>query len=208
MWDKVRGYASRTSVDAGGDFDLFVTTGAPTWKADAYRMGYYQGDGGRLIWSSGELPGQTQAKPVVDATTHMAEAQWNPNVHVQTDATWPPGMYLIRLTSSDGGATFVPIIVRDDASQAPLLVQSSVTTWQAYNGWGGANHYTGAGGQSSTRARVISFDRPYGGNGSGEFFGREFEFVVLRRTPRPGRQLLDRHRPARTVRSRVFSTRH
>ena len=88
-------------------------------------------------------------------------------------------MYLIRLTSSDGGATFVPITIRDDGSQAPLLVQSSVTTWQAYNGWGGANHYTGAGGESSTRARVISFDRPYGGNGSGEFFGREFEFVYF-----------------------------
>ena len=179
MWDKVRGYASRTSIDAGGDFDLFVTTGAPTWKADAYRMGYYQGDGGRLIWSSGELPGQAQAKPVVDPRTHMAEAPWSPSVHVQTDATWPPGMYLIRLTSSDGGATFVPVTIRDDASHAPLLVQSSVTTWQAYNGWGGANHYTGAGGQSSTRARVISFDRPYGGNGSGEFFGREFEFVYF-----------------------------
>jgi hypothetical protein len=179
MWDKVRGYASHTSVDAGGNFDLYVTTGAPTWKADAYRVGYYQGDGARLIWSSGELPGQAQSKPVVDAKTHMAEAQWNPNVHVQTDATWPPGMYLIRLTSSDGGATFVPITIRDDASQAPLLVQSSVTTWQAYNGWGGANHYTGAGGLASTRARVISFDRPYGGNGSGEFFGREFEFVYF-----------------------------
>jgi hypothetical protein len=179
MWEKIRGYASRTSIDDGGDFDLYVTTGAPTWKADAYRMGYYQGNGGRLIWSSGDQPGKVQAKAVVDPTTHMAEARWDPSVHVQTGADWPPGMYLIRLTSSDGGATFVPITIRDDASQAPLLVQSSVTTWQAYNGWGGANHYTGAGGESSTRARVISFDRPYGGNGSGEFFGREFEFAYF-----------------------------
>jgi hypothetical protein len=104
---------------------------------------------------------------------------WTPSLVVPTDATWPPGMYLVRLTSSDGGATFVPMVVRDDGSQAPLLVQSSVTTWQAYNPWGGANHYTGRGGESSTRGRVISFDRPYGGNGSGEFFGREFEFVYF-----------------------------
>ena len=179
MWDKIRGYANTTSIDHGESFTLFVTTAAPSWKADAYRIGYYQGNGGRLVWSSGELPGEAQARATVDPKTNMAEAIWNPSVDVQTDTSWPPGTYLIRLTSSDGGATFVPMIVRDDESEAPILVQSSVTTWQAYNPWGGANHYTGSGGLSSTRGRVISFDRPYGGNGSGEFFGREFEFVYF-----------------------------
>lgn len=179
MWEKIRGYADATSVDHGEDVTLYVTTGAPTWKADAYRMGYYQGTGARLVWSSGDLPGKVQAPPTVDKKTHMAEARWEPSLEVTTDDQWPPGYYLVRLTSSDGGATFVPLIVRDDGSNAPILVQSSVTTFQAYNGWGGANHYTGSGGRSDTRARVVSFDRPYGGNGSGEFFGREFEFVFF-----------------------------
>jgi hypothetical protein len=178
MWDKIRGYADTTSVDHGGQFRLFVTTAAPTWKADAYRIGYYQGNGARLVWSSPELPGIPQAKATIDPKTKMAEAHWEPSLEVQTDASWPPGMYLIRLTSTDGGATFVPLVVRDDGSEAPLLVQSSVTTWQAYNGWGGASLYTGAGG-SAGRARVVSFDRPYTGNGTGEFFGREFEFVYF-----------------------------
>jgi hypothetical protein len=176
MWERILGYASATSIDDGGSFTIFVTTLAPTWKADAYRIGYYQGTGGRLIWSSGEQLGQVQARATIDPRTHMAEAIWAPSLTVQTDQSWPPGMYLIRLTTGDSGATFVPITVRDDRSEAPLLVQSSVTTWQAYNGWGGASQYTGAGGQSS-RSRVVSFDRPYTGNGSGEFFGREFEFV-------------------------------
>jgi hypothetical protein len=179
MWDKIRGYASSTSVDHGDSFTVFVTTGAPSWKADAYRMGYYQGNGARLVWSSGDQRGTPQRAATVDRKTNMAEAIWDPSLVVETDSSWPPGVYLIRLTSSDGGATFVPMIVRDDGSEAALLVQSSVTTWQAYNAWGGANHYTGAGGLASTRARVISFDRPYGGNGSGEFFGREFEFVYF-----------------------------
>lgn len=179
MWDRIRGYASATSVDLGEPFSLHVTTAAPTWTADAYRIGYYQGHGGRLVWSSGEQPGVVQANPTVDPETNMAEARWEPNLVVPTDAEWPPGMYLIRLTSSDGGATFVPLVVRDDESTADILVQSSVTTWQAYNAWGGANHYTGHLGLSSTRARVVSFDRPYGGNGSGEFFGREFEFAYF-----------------------------
>ena len=54
-------------------------------------------------------------------------------------------------------------------------MQSAVTTWQAYNGWGGASVYTGTTG----RADAVSFDRPYTGNGSGEFLGREREFIAL-----------------------------
>ena len=54
-------------------------------------------------------------------------------------------------------------------------MQSAVTTWQSYNGWGGASLYTGTNG----RADVVSFDRPYTGNGSGEFLGREREFITF-----------------------------
>jgi hypothetical protein len=179
MWEKVRGFADATSVDHGDTFTLYVTTGAATFTVDAYRMGFYGGSGARLIWSSGPVPGIRQPAAEVDPETNMAEAPWAPSLDVTTGPDWPPGMYLLKLTSSDGGASFVPMVVRDDGSEAGLVVQSSVTTWQAYNAWGGANLYTGRGGASDTRARVVSFDRPYGGNGSGEFFGREYEFVFF-----------------------------
>ncbi|MCU0311606.1 MAG: hypothetical protein MUE36_11785 [Acidimicrobiales bacterium] len=177
MWDKVRGFADATSIDFGEDVTLYVSTKAPTWRVDAYRIGYYGGGGGRLIWSSPDQPGVDQPGAVIDSRTNMREAPWAPSLTVQTDDTWPPGQYLFKLISSDGGATFVPLVVRDDGSTAPLLMQSAVTTWQAYNPWGGTNLYTGVNGASETRARVVSFDRPYGGNGSGEFLGREFEFI-------------------------------
>lgn len=179
MWDKVRGFADVTSVDHGDAFGLYVTTAAPTFTVDACRMGFYGGSGARLVWSSGAVPGARQPAAEVDPETNMAEAPWARSLEVTTGPEWPPGMYLLKLTSSDGGASFVPMVVRDDGSEAGLLVQSSVTTWQAYNAWGGANLYTGRGGASDTRARVVSFDRPYGGNGSGEFFGREYEFVFF-----------------------------
>jgi len=177
MWDKIRGFADATSVDFGESVVLRVSTKAPTWRVDAYRIGYYGGGGGRLIWSSPEQPGVVQPDAVSDPKTNMREAPWAPSLTVQTDGTWPPGQYMLKLVSSDGGATFVPLVVRDDGSEAPLLMQSAVTTWQAYNPWGGTNLYTGIRGESATRARVVSFDRPYGGNGSGEFLGREFEFI-------------------------------
>ncbi len=177
MWEKVRGFADTTSIDFGESFVLRVSTAAPTWRVDAYRIGYYGGGGGRLIWSSPEQPGKAQSYGAVDQATNMREARWDPSLEVQTDGTWPPGQYLLKLVSSDGGASFVPLVIRDDESPAPLLMQSAVTTWQAYNPWGNANLYTGANGTSATRSRVVSFDRPYGGNGSGEFLGREFEFI-------------------------------
>lgn len=176
MWEKIRGYADATSIDHGEQVALRVSTAAPTWRVDAYRIGWYGGAGGRLIWSSDDQPGVVQPPATIDQRTGLRTAPWEPSITVATDDTWPPGQYLLKLVSSDGGATFVPLVVRDDESTAPLLLQSAVTTWQAYNGWGGANLYTGPDGASATRSRVVTFDRPYSGNGSGEFLGREFEF--------------------------------
>ncbi len=174
MWDKVRGFGSATSVNTGEPVTLFVSTAAP-WTVRAFRMGYYGGVGAREVWRSPEQPPLVQPPAVVDKATGMREAPWSPSLEVAT-ASWPPGVYLLKLESADGGSTYVPLVVRDDDSRAALLIQSSVTTWQAYNDWGGANQYSGPGGGSG-RSRVVSFDRPYNGNGSGEFFGREFEMV-------------------------------
>lgn len=173
MWSRIQGYASATSIDVGQSVDLHVTTGAPAWQVSAYRIGYYGGAGGRRVWRSSPQPGVRQPAPTLNRATSTWSANWPVSLTVQTDADWPPGQYLLRLESLDGGATFVPLVIRDDASHSDLLVQSAVTTWQAYNGWGGASIYSGANG----RADVVSFDRPYTGNGSGEFLGREYEMI-------------------------------
>ena len=83
-------------------------------------------------------------------------------------------MYMFRLTGSDGGATFVPLTVLD-RRKADLLVVSAVTTWNAYNTYGGASLYGGAHG----RSKVVTFDRPYDNSGSGHFFGGEYELVQM-----------------------------
>ena len=175
VWRKIDAFADATSVDHGDPITVRVSTRAPTWTARAFRIGHYQGNGARLVWTSPEQPGVDQPPPVVDPETRMATAPWAASLTITPDATWPPGQYLLRLDSSDGGATFVPVAIRDDGSHAALLVQSAVTTWQAYNGWGGASLYTGDEG----RADVVTFDRPYTGNGSGEFLGREAEMISL-----------------------------
>jgi len=172
MWSKISGYGGATSIDLGESVDIHVTTAAPTWVVSAYRIGYYGGTGGRLVWRSDTQPGVVQPRAAFDAKTRTATANWPSSLTIEPDPTWPPGQYLLRLESSDSGATFIPLVIRDDQSHSDLLMQSAVTTWQAYNGWGGASIYIGDAG----RADVVSFDRPYTGNGSGEFLGREYEF--------------------------------
>ncbi|MEX1218296.1 MAG: N,N-dimethylformamidase beta subunit family domain-containing protein [Acidimicrobiales bacterium] len=173
MWSKIEGFFDTTSIDVGGSAVLKSSTRATSWLVSAYRIGWYGGSGARLIWKSDPQPGINQPKPTQVAPTKTWSAPWTPSLTITTDETWPPGQYLFKLESVDGGAQFVPLVIRDDKSQSDLLMQSAVTTWQAYNGWGGASLYTGVTG----RADAVSFDRPYTGNGSGEFLGREREFI-------------------------------
>ncbi len=175
QWDKIRGYASRTSVAPGESFDLFVSTKASSYEIKAFRMGWYGGLGGRLVWESGPLAGRAQAPAVVDAKTRMAEARWEPSATVTADDRWVPGSYLFTLIADDGGQSQIPLVVRNDDYPAPVHIQHDVTTWQAYNRWGGASLYLGTDG----RADVVSFDRPYDLSGSGNFLGGVHEIAAL-----------------------------
>ena len=54
------------------------------------------------------------------------------------------GIYIAHLTRTDtGGDNHIVFVVRDDASHSDLLFQTSDTTWQAYNDWGGNSLYSG-----------------------------------------------------------------
>lgn len=174
--DAVRGYADRTSVPSGGSFTLRVSTAAPTFTVEAYRMGYYGGRLGRLVWTSPTTPGAVQAAAQVAPTTRMVTAGWNPSLTVST-AGWPHGTYLLKLVVPTG-QSYVPITVRDDAGRSDLLVVDAVTTWQAYNSWGSHNLYDGPRADPELRSTKVSFDRPYAGSGADEFVPNELGVVA------------------------------
>jgi hypothetical protein len=179
---EIEGYADHTSVVPGELVTLYVSTVAPTFRVEAYRMGYYQSNGGRLIWRSSDEPGEHQAAPSITYGVNTVEAHWQPSLTVTTQG-WPPGDYLFKLISSTGRQQYVPLTVRDDSSSAAYVVVNAVTTWQAYNVWGGYDLYQGLVGNSvdyAHRARIVSFDRPYTlGSGAGDFLGLEYPFLSL-----------------------------
>jgi hypothetical protein len=181
----LEGFASQVSAVHGDDVVLFVnTTTAHAVQVQAYRMGYYQGLGGRLVWQSDFVATGQQPAPVLTPGAGTISCPWTPTITITVAKDWPPGCYLLKLVGSGGEEQFVPLTIRDDSSMASFVLQNSVTTWQAYNLWGSYSLYygpTGRGGQDfANRARIVSFDRPYPqtwASGAADFVGNELPLL-------------------------------
>jgi hypothetical protein len=178
----LEGFASQVSAVSGDDVTLFINTTAKAVQVQAYRMGYYQGLGGRLVYQSDMVAAGPQPAPTVSALGTVS-CPWSPTLSFTVNTTWPPGCYLLKLVGNGGQEQFVPLTIRDDASTSAYVFQNSVTTWQAYNLYGGYSLYYGptAKGQDfANRARAVSFDRPYPqtwASGAADFVGNEFPLL-------------------------------
>jgi hypothetical protein len=180
----LEGYASQVSAVPGDDVAVFVNTTARAVQVQAYRMGYYQGLGGRLVWQGDMVAAGTQGAPEVTPGIGTVRCPWSPTTTVRITNAWPPGCYLLKLVGSGGEEQFVPLTVRDDTSTAAYVLQNSVTTWQAYNLYGSYSLYYGPDGSGKSdfanRARVVSFDRPYPqtwASGAADFVGNELPLL-------------------------------
>jgi hypothetical protein len=182
---RIEGFANQVDATHGQQVALYVSTTAPSFHVEAYRLGYYNGVGGRLVWRSGQVPGATQPPCPLTPDTHMVSCDnWKSSVTVAVDDQFPPGDYLFKLVGDGNQQSYVPLTVWDPNSHATYLVKNDVFTWQAWNPYGGYNYYTGQGHCPAgvyplcTRARVVSFDRPYGDeHGTGDFLWLESPLV-------------------------------
>ncbi|HEY1573029.1 MAG TPA: N,N-dimethylformamidase beta subunit family domain-containing protein [Pseudonocardiaceae bacterium] len=183
----IAGFADRTYATIGQPVRLFVSTSATSFHVEAFRVGYYRGAGGRLVWVSPDFHGGVQAAcPLVKGINLVSCASWAPSLTVQVTQSFPPGDYLLKLVGAGHEQSYVPLTVWDPASRATYLVKNDVFTWQAWNPYGGYDYYQGVGTcppgvyPLCTRARVVSFDRPYGdGHGAGDFLSMEAPLVRL-----------------------------
>ncbi|HVN50576.1 MAG TPA: N,N-dimethylformamidase beta subunit family domain-containing protein [Acidimicrobiales bacterium] len=175
-WDMLHAWCDHDSARVGDQVTVYATTKAATFRAEAFRLGWYGGAGARKVWeSNAPIDGFDQPPASIDPDTNMRScSHWRPSFSVRVGRDWTPGMFVFRLTGADGGNTFVPLTVLSDR-RAELLMVSAITTWNAYNQYGGASLYTGEEG----RSRVVTFDRPYDLSGSGHLFGGEYEMVQL-----------------------------
>ncbi|MFI9782163.1 N,N-dimethylformamidase beta subunit family domain-containing protein [Kitasatospora sp. NPDC051984] len=177
--DAIEGWADRAGVLPGEQVGLHVSTTAPGYTVTAYRMGWYGGARARQVWKSERLPGSKQQPFTVEQPTRMVITAWPRSTAVDTTG-WPEGCYLLRL-DADGGAgqRYVPLTVRSRSTAGTTVVVNAVSTWQAYNEWGGYNLYNGPSGGLPTRSLQVSFDRPYQyDDGAGLFLVYEAPLVA------------------------------
>jgi hypothetical protein len=179
---QVEGYASATSIQRGETLRLYVHTIDPSVTLAVYRMGWYGGAGARLVQTVITLPGMQQPMPTADRVTGLIECNWQVSHHLTTltddPHEWLSGVYLAKLTGTvSGKQSYIIFVVREDDRPSDFLFQSSVTTFQAYNSWGGKSTYP-SNSVNEQWARKVSFNRPYarsqhplgaGGTGAGEF---------------------------------------
>ena len=182
---EIEGYASATSVNIGESINLFVSTSDPTYSIEIFRMGWYGGAGGRRMTNAVERTGVMQTIPAPDSVTGIIVCHWSNPYTLSIPTTWLSGVYLAKLTGkASGNQNHILFVVRDDDRPSAILFQSSVTTMQAYNEWGGKSLY--GFNSSGAQAVKVSFDRPYSSsNGPNEFLYR-YEYDMVRFLEREG----------------------
>lgn len=177
---QVKGYADATSVNVGQTINIKASVAAPgTLYYAVFRLGHYNGSGGRLV-TQGNVPAVTQPACPLDSYGKRA-CSWSTTKALTVDSSWVSGLYAVVLTRG-AYQNYVVFTVRDDARKAQGLVQQTTNTYQAYNNW--PNNGTGkslyaynskgattAGG--TTAAVKVSFNRPYSDHGAGLLFDFE-----------------------------------
>jgi hypothetical protein len=183
----LQGFSTDISVNVGQtvSFKINDTALAP-YHVDIYRMGYYQGNGARLVTTlpSSQTTRTVQPAPLSDPNTGEVDAgNWSVSASWAVPANATSGIYFANLVREDtGDASRIIFIVRNDASHSQILFQTSDSTWQAYNTWGTGspwgNNYVGgnslyqgsfagtASSPTTNRAYAVSYNRPLTIDGS------------------------------------------
>jgi hypothetical protein len=182
-------FANLNYAKVGNTVKLYVSTDASTFRVYAYRMGFYGGDGARLVWSSAAAKGVSQPTcPLAPGVNMVSCDNWSSSLSFTVSPAFISGDYLLKLVGSGGQEGYVPLTIWDPSSHATYLVIARSLTEQGWNNWGGYDYYQGEGpctlGSPAyppcNRARIVSFDRPYNsGYGAADFLSNEFPLVAF-----------------------------
>lgn len=158
---RIEAFTTLTSGSPGTRVGLKVSTSAPAYRVTAFRFGVYRGGLATQVWTSGPQEGRRQpAARFAPAGTRTVVAPWTVDLEIDTTG-WAPGYHLLKLTTRSGFETHVPYVVSSPTAAGTVALVAPVTTWQAYNQWGGYSLYAGPDGDR--RSWAVSFDRPYEG---------------------------------------------
>lgn len=187
----IEGYCNKLYVKVGDAISFHVSTRVPTpYSIEIYRIGYYQGNGGRLLKKVGPLSGSPQNLPPTDPATYLTECNWPTAYTLDIPHDWVSGFYLAKLKTNSGWTNSMSFVVTDTEPH-DFVLQIADFNSHAYNRWPehhslynnietGIDNYWGPKNRSS-------FRRPQGKlsqlvdlpltMGAGEFFAWQYPFV-------------------------------
>ncbi len=172
----IAGYATQTSFNLGQSVPLKIARNTPTPGGTkvgiaVYRMGYYGGDGGRLVYSASNVTvaNNFTCKSPNAVTGELSCSNWSVTQTIPASALPATGVYVAKLTTVGGTPVEnnIVFVVRDDnpTVDSKILFVLPTADYQAYNTWGGKSlYYDRLGGPETIsgtgRAVKVSFDRP------------------------------------------------
>ena len=205
---EIAGYASSTSVAAGDAIGFHVSTSDAAFTIEVFRTGWYGGLGARRMTEAATVTAAEQPACPPDPLTGLIRCHWSESYSLTVPAGWVSGVYLAKLTGAPSGNQSYAMFVVRDQRRAALAFQSAVTTYQAYNNWGGKSLY--AFNSTAGPATKVSFDRPYSSAfGTGGYLF-QWEYNMVRFLEREGYDVtyttnVDTHeRPESLRRARAF----
>jgi YD repeat-containing protein len=167
----ITGYATKTSVNLGEGVPLriAVPSGSGNAEVSVFRMGWYGGTGGRLVYQNKKvaITNDRNCESPDETTGYWSCGDWETSLTVPGSSLPASGIYMVRIkdlaNSQDNQIIFT---VRNDARHSALLYKLPIATYQAYNSFNGHSLYrfNSAGFQTITgtsRAVKVSFERPY-----------------------------------------------
>jgi hypothetical protein len=179
---EIQAYSGSTSVAPGQKISFYVSTlvEGTSYALNIYRLGWYGGLGGRLLFSAQNMTGHAQGyystathqlvnchSCLVTQDTHMIAANWQLSYTLVIPANWTTGVYLAKFTDAQGMQTYAPFDVRAVNYDSVYVAITDDTTSEAYNLWGGYSLYgadtASAHGETlgPSKAVMVSFNRPY-----------------------------------------------
>lgn len=153
-------YLSATSAVCGERVSVHLGTAVPgDVVVMAYRIGWYHGSGGRLVWSTRDLHVATTQDPKVALRT-VPSPGWPAAATIDVTRQWVPGLYLVAAEADGRLSGAAPLVVRDPVLR-PSVVTYSQLTWNAYSKFVGTSLYDGPDGRAASRALEVSLQRPF-----------------------------------------------
>ena len=168
IWDvpgagsaEIRGFATDISANQGQTVEFKIDTPAGMYRLDIYRLGYYGGDGARKVDTVTASSAGPQPACREEVDTGLIDCgNWSPSARWTVPVNATSGVYIAHAVREVPSVeeSHIVFIVRDDDGRSDMLFQTSDTTWQAYNQFGGNSLYVG---NPVGRAFKVSYNRPF-----------------------------------------------